>query len=378
MGFGHWPRFGDIKRVQSLCRTSFIHGKSEHEIADNDESPSRWQHERHWQAFANLGYVYVFNRERSRFSSERLLGQFAFHQKYRRETYREEFVRSVSKIDSKTRIGNLMSVTKKLGNFSMERLSLVNDKEVINLSMARVYVFSDSVLCLGKVRPFPQSNVEWETKLQWFKVSKHTENRVESTENQWNSSGRFTQDSPRCRFSSGSKKWWKNWIVNQNNAKEESWNAEERIAAKSKPMVDLVSRNMAGSSTAPSSTTPTSSVSLRAYSHGLGLMAGAVKPVATSTEKPRCYRFKQMWRCEEHTREAERGEIDNWHGETRCMGLEPNSELSIWHGETRCMEFGHRNWFGDTTRIRDFCRINATDGKSTHQIANNDESPPWG
>ena len=30
-------------------------------------------------------------------------------------------------------------------------LSLVNDEEVISLSHAKVYVFSDSVLCLGKV-----------------------------------------------------------------------------------------------------------------------------------------------------------------------------------------------------------------------------------
>ena len=45
----------------------------------------------------------------------------------------------------------------------------MNDEEVINLSKAKVYVFSDSVLCLGMGRPFRQSNIEWETKLQWFK-----------------------------------------------------------------------------------------------------------------------------------------------------------------------------------------------------------------
>ena len=92
-------------------------------------------------------------------------------------------------------------------------------------------------------------------------------------------------------------------------------------------------------------------VSLRANSHGLGLIACAGKPVATSTEKPRCYRFKQRWRCVELSREADRGKIDNWHGETLCRG------------------FGPRNWFGDTARIRDFCRINSTHGKSTHRIA---------
>ena len=34
---------------------------------------------------------------------------------------------------------------------SWKQLSFVNDEEVISLSNAKVYVFSDSVLCLGKV-----------------------------------------------------------------------------------------------------------------------------------------------------------------------------------------------------------------------------------
>ena len=32
-----------------------------------------------------------------------------------------------------------------------KQLSLVNDEEVISLSHAKVYVFSDSVLCVGTV-----------------------------------------------------------------------------------------------------------------------------------------------------------------------------------------------------------------------------------
>ena len=34
---------------------------------------------------------------------------------------------------------------------SWKQLSLVSDEEVISLSHAKVYVFSDSVLCLGKI-----------------------------------------------------------------------------------------------------------------------------------------------------------------------------------------------------------------------------------
>ena len=49
-----------------------------------------------------------------------------------------------------------------------ERLSLVNDEEVTNLSKAKVCVFSGSVLCLGKVRQFPESNEDWKAKTNWF------------------------------------------------------------------------------------------------------------------------------------------------------------------------------------------------------------------
>ena len=41
-------------------------------------------------------------------------------------------------------------------SFPWKQLPLVNDEEVIRLSHAKVYVFSDSVLCLGKVHQNPQ------------------------------------------------------------------------------------------------------------------------------------------------------------------------------------------------------------------------------
>ena len=56
-------------------------------------------------------------------------------------------------------------------SFPWKRLSLVNDEEVISLSHAKVYVFSDSVLSLGKVSQNPTSNIVWEQQLDWFKDS---------------------------------------------------------------------------------------------------------------------------------------------------------------------------------------------------------------
>ena len=52
-----------------------------------------------------------------------------------------------------------------------KHLSLIGGEEVISLSHTKVYVFSDSVLCLGKMNETPQSNTVWEDKLRWFKSS---------------------------------------------------------------------------------------------------------------------------------------------------------------------------------------------------------------
>ena len=54
-------------------------------------------------------------------------------------------------------------------DFSWKQLSLVSDEEIISLSHAKVYVFSDSVLCFGKMSENPQSNTVWKDKLTWFK-----------------------------------------------------------------------------------------------------------------------------------------------------------------------------------------------------------------
>ena len=47
-------------------------------------------------------------------------------------------------------------------NHSWKYLSLIGDERVINLQRTKVYVFSDSVLCLGKILKTTQSNDVWE------------------------------------------------------------------------------------------------------------------------------------------------------------------------------------------------------------------------
>ena len=74
-------------------------------------------------------------------------------------------------------------------NHSWKQLSLTGDETVINLQRAKVYVFSDSVLCFGKVHQHPESDEAWK---------KATETMTESMESRLNSSGTSSQDSLRC------------------------------------------------------------------------------------------------------------------------------------------------------------------------------------
>ena len=79
---------------------------------------------------------------------------------------------------------------------SWKYLSLVGDEQVISLLHTKVYVFSDSVLCLGKMNENPQSNIAWEDRLTWFKSS--SEDRAldridgEPMEFEWNIFPGFT------------------------------------------------------------------------------------------------------------------------------------------------------------------------------------------
>ena len=56
-------------------------------------------------------------------------------------------------------------------NHSWKYMSLIGDERVINLQRTQVYVFSDSVMCLGKIHENPHSNDAWEDRLEWFKPS---------------------------------------------------------------------------------------------------------------------------------------------------------------------------------------------------------------
>ena len=82
------------------------------------------------------------------------------------------------------------------GKNSWRQLSLIGDETVINLQRTKVYVFSDSVLCLGKILQHPESNEAWKNRIAGVKAERSYRDYDgidgEPTEFEWNIFPGFT------------------------------------------------------------------------------------------------------------------------------------------------------------------------------------------
>ena len=79
---------------------------------------------------------------------------------------------------------------------SWKQLSLIGDETVVDLQRAKVYVFSDSVLCLGRVHQHPESNEAWKKRIEWITTDKSYRDydgiNGEPTEFEWSIFPQFT------------------------------------------------------------------------------------------------------------------------------------------------------------------------------------------
>ena len=82
------------------------------------------------------------------------------------------------------------------GKNSWRQLSLIGDETVINLQRTKVYVFSDSVLCFGRILQHPDSNEAWKNRIAGVKAEKSYRDfdgiDGEPTEFEWNVFPGFT------------------------------------------------------------------------------------------------------------------------------------------------------------------------------------------
>ena len=89
-----------------------------------------------------------------------------------------------------------MGWTKFSGKEFLESLSLIGDETDINLQSTKVHVFSDSVLCLGRVLQHPDSNEAWKNRVTRIQSGKSFRDydaiNGESTKFEWNIFPGFT------------------------------------------------------------------------------------------------------------------------------------------------------------------------------------------
>ena len=82
------------------------------------------------------------------------------------------------------------------GKNSWNQLSLIGDEATINFQHTKVYVFSDSVLCLGKIHQHPDSNEAWKRRIEGDMIEKSYRDydgiNGEPTEFEWNIFPGFT------------------------------------------------------------------------------------------------------------------------------------------------------------------------------------------
>ena len=73
---------------------------------------------------------------------------------------------------------------------------LINDPVIISLQSTKVYVFSDSVLCLGKVLQHPECNEAWKNRVAGVRAERNYSDfedvKGEPTEFEWNIFPGFT------------------------------------------------------------------------------------------------------------------------------------------------------------------------------------------
>ena len=85
-------------------------------------------------------------------------------------TLKQMFDITAKLVDEQDEINSLDHI--QWGKNSWKRLSLIGDETFINVRSIKVYVFSDSVLCLGKIHQHPESNEAWKKSIEGIMTEK--------------------------------------------------------------------------------------------------------------------------------------------------------------------------------------------------------------
>ena len=144
---------------------------------------------RRWRkTFYDLGNVHVCNNGISGIHGKELPEQLSLHCNTTDLTFKQIFDISTKVVSEQDEISGLDTIGWE--NQSWKYLSLIVDERIINLQRTKVYVFSYSVLCLGRIFENLESNEAWEQRLGGTKCSQsyRTIDRIdgEPMEFEWN------------------------------------------------------------------------------------------------------------------------------------------------------------------------------------------------
>ena len=186
----------------SLKSRSFLYWVNDWVPKIQDQS-SKMQHKT--ATFFNMGNVNLFDIGRICFHGKEWFRKFTFHQNTGKDLTMKPMFDTSEKLITEQSDEIYRVNTINWRDSAWKHLSLIDGQKVVSLSRAKVYVFSDSVLCFGKTSENPLSNIVWEDKLTWLQRSSQyrTLDTIDSEpmKFEWN----ISQDSPHCSFATESR-----------------------------------------------------------------------------------------------------------------------------------------------------------------------------
>ena len=215
--YGLWHRH----RIEPFAKVKVILAQAEWSIAKDIGPFFKRCNARHRQTFFYLVNVYVFDIGSICIHGKESLRQFTFHQKYRRRSHFKADVRHIWKVDSGTFRGEFVECLTSAWKIHHGNNYLWSMMKKSSVSRMQRFMYSQ-ILCYVLERWIRTQHQIVFGKNSWVgsKIHHNTELWTRSTENRWNSSGIFSQDSPHCSSSTKSKSSWTKWAT-QHNSKDE-------------------------------------------------------------------------------------------------------------------------------------------------------------
>ena len=167
------------------------------------------------------GNVYVFDVGSICIHGKELFRQFTFHQKHRGRSDFKADVRHIWNVDSGTIGWDFFECLKSAGKILHGNNYLRSLMKKSSVSRMQRFMYSQ-ILCYVLERWIRTQHQILFGSDSWdgSKIHHNTELWTQLTENRWNSSGIFSQDSPHCSLLTKSKSSWAKW-ANQNNSKDD-------------------------------------------------------------------------------------------------------------------------------------------------------------